>query len=102
MISLHGKLHDIVKGENKDNETGEIVATFTAEVLHKSRGKSVVDSVKLDPSVVNQWTKAIGQDISVEVRFYAMKGRDGSITSGFTLADKKCLPVVSNPVLKAA
>jgi hypothetical protein len=100
MITLFGQLLNVIPGENKNRETGEITKNFTAEVLHQSRGRSVVDSVKLDTEVGPAWTKLIGQDISVEVRFYAMKTSEG-VTSGLTLADKKALPQV-HPRQKAA
>lgn len=105
MITLTGKLLNIVQGENKDRETGEITPSHTAEILHQSRGKSVIESVKLDASIVIQWGKAVGSDISVEVRSYAMNNGKGGVISGYALADKKCLPVVAAshaPTLKAA
>ena len=105
MITLTGKLLNIVQGENKDRETGEITPSHTAEILHQSRGKSVIESVKLDASILAQWGSAVGSDISVEVRSWAMSNGKGGVNSGYALADKKCLPVVVGvkpPVLKAA
>ena len=104
MLTLTGQLLDIVGGQNTNRDTGEVSQQFTAEVLHKVRGKSVVDSVKIDKEVVHQWEKVIGKTITVEVGFYAMKQSDGSIQKGLTLADKKCLPTLaSQPTpLKAA
>lgn len=103
MITLTGKLLDIVKSEKKDFKTGELSAEYSAEILHKSRGKSVVESVKMDISVVGAWTKAIGHEISCEVSFYAMTSKEGGLIKGLALADKKSLPVSSHaPNLKAA
>jgi hypothetical protein len=96
MITLTGKLLNIVHGENKDRQTGELTQTFTAEILHQSRGKSIIESLKLDISTFTQWQKAVGSDISVEVRSWAMSNGTG-INSGYALADKKCLPVVTVP-----
>lgn len=104
MILIFGKLYNIAHGENKDRETGEITVSHTAEILHTARGKTEIASVKLDAAVLEPWTKAVGKDISAEVRFYAMKTREGSIMSGLTLADKKALPTLqaAAPALKAA
>ena len=95
MLTLSGKLLNIVQGEKKDYTTGEISPSFTAEILHQARGKSLVDTVKIDPSTLMIWEKLIGQDLSFEVRVYAMKGNDGTVQSGLTLADKKGLPFVT-------
>lgn len=106
MITLTGKLLNIVKGEQADRKTGELHPTYTAEVLHQSRGKSIIDSLKLDASIVGAWSKAIGSDVSVEVRSYAMANGTGGVLSGYALADKKALPTLQSaapsPVLKAA
>jgi hypothetical protein len=102
MLQLTGKVIDIVSGQNTDQATGQISTVHSAEILHKVRGKSEIASVKLDPSVVEPWTKAVGRDVSVEIRFYAMKTREGSILSGLTLADKKSLPTVHRPAAQAA
>ncbi len=97
MIFIVGKLLEIVKGSKTDDRTGEIRPTHTAEILHKTRGKHEVASVKIDVSTLESWMKAIGQDIQTEVRFYALKTREGSIMSGLTLSDKTGLPGVLKP-----
>lgn len=104
MILISGKLFEIVKGESTNQTTGEVTPTHSAEVLHKERGKNVITSLKLDPSVVDQWEKNVGNEFSVEVRAWAMKTREGGINAGYALADKKALPVLQSakPVLKAA
>ena len=105
MISITGKLFNIVTGENIDRENGSITVTHTAEILHTVRGKTEIANLKLDASIVDAWAKAIGQDIIAEVRFWAMKTREGGIQSGLTLPDKKALPVVlapAKPLAKAA
>lgn len=103
MLTMTGKLLNIVQGQQTNKDTGEVTPTFTAEVLRKSRGKSVVDNLKIDPSVVPQWTKAIGFDFFVEVRSYAMPNGRGDINTGYSLANKTDLPTaVHNNQLKAA
>lgn len=98
MLSLSGQLLNIVSGQRTDPKTGVITSTFTAEILHQSAGKSVVDSVKIDtaPAVVEGWRSVIGKRLQVEVRVFAMKGGDGGVMHGLTLADKTALPVVVN------
>ena len=95
MINLHGKLYNIASTQSTDRETGEVGTTHTAEILHTSRGKTEIASVKIDASVVDAWEKCKGRDMSIEIRFYAMKTREGGIQSGLTLADKKSLPLVA-------
>jgi hypothetical protein len=85
----------------RTRESFEHDPSFTAEILHQARGKSLVDTVKIDPSTLPTWEKLIGQDLSFEVRVYAMKGNDGTVQSGLTLADKKGLPFVT-PVARPA
>lgn len=102
MISITGKLYNIATTQSTDRETGEVLNTSTAEILHTSRGKTELAALKLDPSIVESWSKVIGKDISTEVRFYAMKNREGGIQSGLTLADKKALPVLAVPLKAAA
>lgn len=97
MIYITGNLYNIATSQNTNSETGVISTVHTAEILHQSRGKSEIAGVKLDPSVVPSWEKAKGRDINVEVRFYAMKNREGGIQSGLVLADKKSLPMVARP-----
>ena len=92
MIQITGTLYKIAPGQNTDRKTGEITTVHSAEILHTARGKTEIASVKLDPLVVDQWSKAVGKDITNEVRFYAMKTSEGSIMSGLILADKKSLP----------
>lgn len=105
MISITGKLFNIVTAETTDRETGAISATYTAEILHTVRGKTEIANLKLDAAIVEAWSKSIGQDITAEVRFWAMKTREGGIQTGLTLPDKKALPVIlpaAKPALKAA
>lgn len=104
MIFINGKLYGIAVSDNTDRDTGEVTKVHTAEVLHKSRGKSEIVGLKLDPLVVSAWSKCIGRDFNCEVRFYAMKNREGGIQSGLTLADKKALPslIAEQPVRAVA
>jgi hypothetical protein len=101
MIFIAGKLHDIAHGETKDRNTGEIIKTHTLEILHKNKGKSEIASVKCDSGVVDQWSKAIGRDITLEVGFYAMKTPQGDIMKGLTMADKLALPTVQRAAVAA-
>lgn len=94
MLTLSGQILGVIAGENKNRDTGEITKTATVEILHQSRGRSVVEAIKIDTEVTAAWTKLIGKNISVEVRTYAMKSSDGGVNSGLTLADKKALPFV--------
>lgn len=98
MIQLTGKLYNIAITEATERETGEVSKVYTAEILHTARGKTEITGLKLDSSVADMWGKAIGRDIAVEVRFYAMKNREGGIQSGLTCADKKALPVLLRAV----
>lgn len=108
MLQLTGRLIDIARTEAKDRETGEITPVFAAEILHKERGKSVIESLKFDASCAHGWDKFIGKEIVVEVRPYAMKGNGGDVVSGLALADKKSYPFllkaepVNKPVAVAA
>jgi len=105
MISITGKLFNIVTGQSTSRETGEVSVTYTAEILHTARGKTEIANLKLDAGIVEAWTKSLGQDIAAEVRFWAMKTREGGIQSGLTLVDKKAMPVIlpaAKPALKAA
>lgn len=94
MLTLSGQLINVVPTENTNRNTGEVTKSYVAEILHKSRERHAVESVKLDAEALSSWTSAIGKHISCEVRMYAIKGSDGSVQSGLTLADKKCLPIV--------
>lgn len=94
MLTLSGQILNVISGENKNRDTGEITKTATVEILHQSRGRSVVEAIKIDIEVFAAWMKLIGKNISVEVRTYAMKSSDGGVNSGLTLADKKALPFV--------
>ena len=101
MIYLFGTLYNIASNPVTDRKTGEISMVHTAEVLHTSRGKTEIASVKLNDQVVEGWQKCKGREITVEVRFYAMKTTEGGIMSGLTLADKNSLPTVE-PIKKTA
>lgn len=92
MIQITGQLYKIAVSENTDRDTGVISQVHSAEILHEARGKTEIASVKLDASVVEPWTKCVGKNITNEIRFYAMKTREGGIMQGITLADKKALP----------
>lgn len=92
MIQITGQLYKIAAAENTDRETGVISIVHSAEILHEARGKTEIASCKLDASVVEPWSKAVGKNITNEIRFYAMKTREGGIMQGITLADKKALP----------
>lgn len=102
MIQITGKLINIASSPFTDRQTGEQSTTHTAEVLHQVKGKSEVQGLKLDASVLDAWAKAVGRDISVEVRSYAMKRDDGTIMAGYGLADKRSLPNLLRPVAAAA
>lgn len=94
MLQLIGNLYDVTSKNVVDRETGVITLQHTAEVLHRSNGKAEILALKLDQAVADSWSKAKARDISVEVRPYAMKTREGGIMQGLTLADKRALPNV--------
>jgi hypothetical protein len=103
MIILHGKVLDIVPAST-NRTTGQIIPP-AVEVLHKVRGKSEVQTLKIDASTEPSWAKVIGQNITVEVNFYAMATKEGGVLAGFTLTDKKALPTLQaapRPVAAAA
>nr|WP_315848084.1 hypothetical protein [uncultured Rhodoferax sp.] len=105
-LTLSGRLIGLVRSDNTDRETGAITQVVAAEILHQERGKSVIESLKFDLACIPGWEKAVGQNVELEVRMYAMKSNSGGIQSGLALADKKAYPVVvqATPVstLKAA
>lgn len=96
MINITGKLHNTTHSRPINRSTGELRDVYTAEILHTVKGRSEIEYLKLDAKVFGAWTKAIGNDITAEVRFYAMKTDDGNVMSGLILADKSSLPTVSN------
>ena len=105
MISITGKVHNIVTGDYTDPKTGEVLPVHTVEILHTVRGKTEIANLKIDAVILEAWQKAIGHDICQEVRFWAMKTSEGGVLSGLTLPDKKALPVVlapAKPLAKAA
>lgn len=95
MIFISGLVYRVVTVPFTDSATGEISQVSSAEILHEVRNKTEVASVKIDASVVEQWTKAIGKSILNEIRFYALKTREGGVLSGITLTDKKSLPSIT-------
>jgi len=101
MIILLGNLYNIVSLPVTDRKSGEVTTVHTAEILHSTRGKTEIASVKINEAVLEGWQKFKGRDISVEVRFYAMKTSEGGIMSGLTLADKTAFPM-AEAVKKAA
>ena len=103
MIILHGKVIDIVPAST-NRTTGQIIPP-AVEVLHKVRGKSEIESLKIDASTEPTWAKTVGQNITVEVNFYAIATKEGGVASGLTLTDKKALPTLQaapRPVAAAA
>jgi hypothetical protein len=92
MLQLTGNIYDVTSKNVTDPQTGVITRVYTAEIIHKSNGKTEVTPLKLDAAVADAWGKAKGRDMVVEVRAYAMKTREGGILQGLTLADKRCLP----------
>lgn len=100
MITLSGKLYNVMTSDYTDRNTGEVSKVNTAEILHTVRGKTEIAAVKLDDSVVTGWTQCTGKEITCEVRFYAIKTSDGGINSGLILADKKSLPTWITPSLE--
>ena len=102
MIQLTGKLLNISANPFTDRQTGETGTTHSAEILHTARGKLEVLALKLDSGLVDSWSKAVGRDIAIEVRSYAMKSSDGGIMSGYAMADKRALPVVMRPAQTTA
>lgn len=92
MLQLIGNIYDITVKDVTDRETGAITRVHSAEVLHKSNGKTEVTVLKIDPACLDGWTKAKGRDMGVEVRAYAIKTREGGILQGVSLADKRALP----------
>lgn len=92
MISISGNLYAISPSEKTDPATGEVTKVYSAEVLHKVRGKTEIVSLKLDPLVVPAWQKCIGRNFHQEVIPYAIKTREGGVLKGYSFADKKALP----------
>jgi hypothetical protein len=102
MLILEGKVLGVVYSERIDT-AGVIEKRAQVEVLHRIRGKSRVDTVRIDPSVSAAWEKADGKDVRIEVDYYALLGSEGGVISGFMMADKKALPLmVPSPSLKVA
>lgn len=101
MLTLTGKILNIVQSQNTNRATGEIRQRYTAEILHTVRGRSEIVNLNLDQAASLEWQKAVGHDISVEVRSYAIKTEDGGLMEGFALADKTALPTI-HKALKAA
>ena len=102
MLILEGQVLGVIKSERVGLD-GVIDSRAQVEILHRVRGKSRVDTVRIDVSVVPAWEKVAGKDVRVDVDFYAMPVAEGQIVSGFMMADKKALPViVSASNLKAA
>jgi len=93
-LTLTGHLHKIAETSQTNRSTGEIRPKYIAEVLDTRRNRTVVESLTLDETVLPEWKKAVGQEISIAVRPYAMKNDDGSILSGLSCAEKGALPVI--------
>lgn len=93
MLTLTGKLIGLARGSNTNRDTGVIEPTVSVEILHKERGRSVVESLKIEPAAASGWDKFVDKDVVVEVRPYALKG-DNGIVSGLALADKKAYPTL--------
>jgi hypothetical protein len=94
MLTLSGKLVGIATTNYTNRTTGEITINHNAEILHKQAGRSELDTVKVDPATIGEWAKLEGKEISIEVRPYAVPKKEGGIMQGFSLADKKGLPLV--------
>lgn len=93
MLTLTGKLLDVIPG-GTSQKTGQIFDP-TIEILHKVRGKSEVEKIKIDPKTEAAWTKAINQIVSVAVNPYAMgPDKNTPINKGLSLDDKAVLPTV--------
>lgn len=92
MLTLTGKVLDVIAA--RTNQTTGQIYPPAVEILHKVRGKSEVEQLKIDPKTETAWLKASGQNITVEVNYYAIANKDGAISSGLTLADKSALPTV--------
>lgn len=92
MLTLSGKVLDVIPG--RTNQTTGQIYPPAVEILHKVKGKSQVEQLKIDPKTQGAWEKASGQNITIEVNYYAMKGTEGAIVSGLSLADKSALPTV--------
>lgn len=100
MLTLTGKVLDVIPGRT-NQVTGQIYPP-AVEILHKVKGKSEVEQLKIDPKTVAAWEKAAGQNITIEVNYYAMKGSEGAIISGLSLADKSALPTVQAAAPRSA
>ena len=92
MFLIIGNILDISNPVFTNRETGEVRQEHSVEVLHKEAGKNVITSLKVDPSVVAEWTKAIGKEFKAEVRPWGMNGK-----TGMALVDKKSLPTILKP-----
>ena len=91
MLILEGKVLGVVKSERTDKD-GVISSRAQVEILHRIRGKSRVDTVRIDTSVAAAWEKFEGKEVRVDVDYYAILGSEGGVISGFMMSDKKALP----------
>lgn len=91
MLLIVGKIYEVAPSTFTDSATGEVKQEFSVEVIHKENNKTVITSIKIDETVVPEWTKNIGKEFNAQVRPWAMKMRDG-IKIGLALVDKKSLP----------
>lgn len=93
MLTLSGKVLDVIPG--RTNQTTGQIYPPAVEILHKVKGKSQVEQLKIDAKTIGAWEKASGQNITIDVNYYAMKGSEGAVISGLTLSDKTALPTVN-------
>lgn len=105
MLTLSGQLWKIQESDYTDKTTGVIAKKYKAEVLDSVGGKTSIETITIDPSVVTHWRKLEGSNVTVQVRMFALAGtRPGSPPIfGLSLVDKNSIPVPdSRPLLKAA
>lgn len=105
MLTLSGQLWKIQESDYTDKTTGVISKKYKAEVLDSVGGKTSIETITIDPSVVMHWRKLEGANVTIQVRMFALAGtRPGSPPIfGLSLVDKNSIPVPdSKPLLKAA
>lgn len=102
MIKIEGKLINCVQGEytvRAGSNRGEIVPTFTAQILHYVGRKLEIEDIKLEREIFAEWKKLEGSDISVPIRAYAIADENGGKPKmGYSLATRTELPVVLKAV----
>ena len=90
MLTLTGKVLEII-APVLNRQTGELNPP-TIELLHKVRGRSTIENLKIDEAVFPHWEKAVGKEVIAEVNYYALVTKEGAIIKGLVMADRASLP----------